>query len=172
MQVFLFVFLFITNLVFGQVTEIKTVEPDKSVQWGYKAILKPGTTLEQLKSLRKVLKAKGVSTLYPSDRDWKLPTGYLSLSSYWDADDIQKLSPLIASVQSAEITQRYQLNLVSSTNSQQVTKLLKAFSSNKIQVLYHASGEVPLFFSVKTTLTPEQIKQIEEVGPYLESIQR
>jgi hypothetical protein len=165
MQNFSVLFLLTLNLIWG-------MQPDTSVQWGYKAVLKPGTSLEELKSLRKVLKAKGVAILYPSDRDWKLPTGYLSLSSSWDAGEIEKLSPLIASIKSAELTQRYKLHLVSSTNSQQVTKLLKAFTSNKIQVFHHDPGEVSSFFLVKTALTPEQIKQIEEIGPYIESIER
>jgi len=172
MQIFLGMFIFATQLLSAKNIELKKVEPDKSVQWGYKAVLKPNTTLEQVKSLRKILKANGVSVLYPSDRDWKVPTGYLSLSSDWDSEELEKLSPVIASVQSAEITQRYKLHLVPTTNSHQVNQLLKAFTVNKIQVLYRDLVEVPSYFSVKTALNPEQIKQIEEVGPYIEKIER
>lgn len=171
MQTFFFLFFVLTHLVLGQGTGIEKTEPDKSVQWGYKVFLKPQVTLEQLRSIRKTIKDKGIAILYPSDRDWKLPTGYLSLSSHWDSVDLEKLSSLIESVQPTEITKRYKLQLIPDVKSQQIKRLLRAFTLNKIQVIYQAPIKTPSYFSVKTALSPNQIKEIEEIGPYIESIE-
>jgi len=170
-KIFFLVVVLFQMVGWGQTATTGKTELDRAVQWGYKAFLKNQLSLEQIKGLRKTLKTHGVTILYPSERDWRLPTGYLSVSSYLEAVDLEKLSPFIVSVQSTELTRRYQLQLSPSLSKQQMKNLLKAFTRNKIQVIGMGSESEPTHFSVKTALTPQQMKEIEEVGPYIQSIE-
>lgn len=145
---------------------------DRSVQWGYRINYQSGLQSNDLKALRKLLQAKGVNILYPSQRDWKLPTGYLSVSSFLEEDEIKKMSPWIVSVEPSEPTRRYQIELRSGLEEVQYKKLLQVFVKNKIQLVSGANTPpgIPFSLLVKAALTPDQINAIEEVSGLITGI--
>ena len=138
---------------------------DRSVQRGYRINYQSGLQSNDLKALRKMLQSKGVNVLYPSQRDWKLPTGYLSVSSFLGEDEIKKMSTWIVSVEPSEPTQRYQIELRAGLEEVQYKKLLQVFVKNKIQLVSGANTPgIPSSLLVKAALTPEQIKGIDEIS--------
>jgi len=146
-------------------------EADKSVTWGYNVKYEQGISSEKLKALRQTLKSKGVKILYPSDKDWQMPTGYLSVTSYLEEGDLQNLSSDIQSVEPQEQTKRYSIQMLSGLTPAQVKKVRDAFTKNRIQVTWNPPVGAPPYYAVKTTLTAEQIKAIKEIAPFIESVE-
>ena len=133
---------------------------DKSVRWGYKLVYLSNLKTEAIRTLRKTLKAKGVSVLYPTDQHWNLPTGFLSVSSHLDEQEIKSLSPVITTVESAEKTHVLKLKLKAHLSAGEVKKLLALFPNYKIQVRDREEAGGSTTLTVKTTLGKGQIKSI------------
>lgn len=146
-------------------------EADKSVTWGYNVKYQQGISSEKLKALRQTLKSKGVKILYPADKDWQMPTGYLSVTTYLDDGELQGLSSDIQSVEPQEQTKRYSIQMLSGLTPAQVKKVRDAFTKNRIQVTWNPPVGAPPYYAVKTTLTADQIKAIKEIAPFIEAVE-
>jgi hypothetical protein len=133
---------------------------DKSVRWGYKVIYDPHLKSEGVRALRKNLKARDVIVLYPPEKNWKLPTGFLSISSYLQEEEIKSLNSSIVKVESAEKTHQLKLTMRSGFDRKKNQKDLELFSHYKIQVIDLEESQGRTLLTVKTTLGPEQIKTI------------
>lgn len=144
---------------------------DKNVQWGYKLTLNSQTNWKQLQVLRKKLKGQGIEILFPVDSQWKIPAGYLNISTYLEEQEIKKLSPLIVEVISAQKTRKLLFHLKKDLGKKEVTRFKRLLRRYKIQVLAHPAMPVPPYYSVKTALTSEQIKQLDDLKDYLEDIE-
>lgn len=144
---------------------------DKNVQWGYKLTLEPQTSWKQLQALRKKLKLKGAEILFPAENQWKIPVGYLNISSHLEEQEIKKLSPLILEVVSAEKTRKLLFHLKKEMGKKDVNRFQQILRRYKIQVLAHPAMNIPPYYSVKTALTPQQIKELDELQNYIESIE-
>jgi len=137
--------------------------PDKSVRWGYKVIYDPKLKSEEVKALRKHLKAKEVSVLYPPEKNWKLPTGFFSVSSFLQEEEIKSLSASILKVDSAEKTHRLKITMQSGLDAKENQRALTVFQNHKIQVIAREEKEGVVKFKVKTTLGIDQLKGIPDL---------
>ena len=138
--------------------------PDKSVHWGYKVIYHPKLKSEEVQALRKHLKAKEVGVLYPPEKNWKLPTGFLSVSSFLQEEEIKSLSASILKVESAEKTHQLKITMQSGLNPKENKQALTIFQIHKIQVIAREEKEGVVNFTVKTTLGADQVTGIPELG--------
>ena len=141
---------------------------DKSVRWGYKVIYDPQLKSEDVRALRKHLKAKDVVVLYPPEKNWKLPTGFLSISSYLQEEEIKSISSSIVKVESAEKTHQLKLTMHSGFDPKKNQKELGLFSNYKMQVIDREESQGRIKLTIKTTLGLDQIKTIPELMKLIE----
>lgn len=165
MRILAIIVIFLVGVSHAQNTE------DRSVRWGYKLIYDPKLKSEEIKNLRKQLKAKEVAVLYPPEKNWNLPSGFLGVSSYLQENEIKALSSSILKVESAEKTHLLKVTLRGGLNVKETKKVLALFPAYKIQVLSSEELDQSVRATLKTTLTANQLKGISEFGSILESIE-
>ncbi|NBX92602.1 MAG: hypothetical protein EB078_03265 [Proteobacteria bacterium] len=156
----------------GDNNAIGKSQADKSVSWGYTLKYEQGLSSQKLKELRNLLKSKGVKIEYPSDKDWEMPTGYLSVSSYMDEEELKNLTQdFHVSVEPQEKTKRYTIQMMSGLTPAQVKKVREAFTKNKIQVMWNPPTDAPPYYSVKSALTADEIKGLKDIASFIESVE-
>ncbi|MFM8270110.1 MAG: hypothetical protein ACKN9V_07970 [Pseudomonadota bacterium] len=154
--------LFIVLGFFSVLNSAHSLE-DKSVRWGYKVIYDSALKPQEIKTLRKILKAKEVMVLYPTEDNWKLPTGFLGVSTHLGENEIKALNPAIIKVESAEKTRVLKLKLRSGLEA--------PLSKYKIQLLTREQEGGSLKITVKTNLTKDQVKGLSDLAGLIESIE-
>ncbi|MFM8268823.1 MAG: hypothetical protein ACKN9V_01430 [Pseudomonadota bacterium] len=142
-------------------------EPDKSVEWGYTVNLNPGASLEEIRKIKKDLKAKGVKFNWGSADE-----PVFGIKTYLDIDEIKGLSEKVGEVTPAEATTRFRIELKRDLTPQQMKALRAALKENKVQIKWAPPMDVPPYLMVKSAvLEIGRLFALPNIGPYLEKVE-
>jgi len=133
--------------------EIGKTKEDKNVQWEYTVTLKPGTSLEEIRKIKKDLKQKGASFSWGSADE-----PVFGIKTWMSEDAIKGMSAQIGSVEGLETTKSYKITLNQKESFAKLKAKLAELANSKenprkMQITYRAGDqEKPIYIVVKSNI--------------------
>ncbi|NBT58832.1 hypothetical protein EBT16_08625 [bacterium] len=133
--------------------EIGKTKQDKSVKWDYTVTLKPGTSLEDIRRIKRDLKKSGAVLNWGTADE-----PVFGIKTWMSEEEVKGLSDQVGSVEGIETTKNYKITLNPKESFQKLKAKLEQLANEKenprkMQITFRAGDqEKPIYIVVKSNI--------------------